>query len=136
MIFTLPCMLRQIIWRMSLKMRNCELKSELLVRQSMQKQICDMLANHHHLNECYLRLNAKQMAELFYKVLENKQPIIDISDWTQACSKKKFAKSEREQICELLAAIILQYACIIKQLTYVQISSILTLHDDILLENE
>lgn len=117
-------------------MRNCELKSELLVRQSMQKQICDMLANHHHLNECYLRLNAKQMAKLFYNVLENKQLIIDISEWTQACSKKKFAKSEREQICELLAAIILQYACIIKQLTYVQISSILTLHNDILLQNE
>jgi len=113
-------------------MRNYELKCELLVRQSMQKQICDMLANHHHLNECYLRLNAKQMAELFYKVFH----IIDLSEWTQACSKKKFAKSERGGICELLAAIILQYACIIKQLTYVQISSILTLHNDILLQNE
>ena len=117
-------------------MRNYELKHELLVRQSLRKQICDVLGNYHYLDESYLRLHAQEMGELFYKVLDCKQPIVDICEWTEACSKKKFIDRERECICELIAAIILQYACITKQLTYVQITSILTLYNDMCLEND
>lgn len=140
MIFALPCSLRKHIWRLCLQMRNMELKRELLIQRKMHKQTYDMLANHHHLDEKYLHHHAQDLGNLFYKLFFlSPKPIIGISAWTKwvASSKKILSKKVQDDVCELLAAIILQYVHITKsaELSSLQVTEILTLHDDLMMQN-
>lgn len=124
-------------------MRNMELKKELLIQRRMHKQTYDMLANHHHLDEKYLYYHAQDLQNLFQNLyLENKlspKPLVGISEWIEwaVTSKKILSKKEQNDVCELLAAIILQYVHITKsaELSSLQITRILTLHDDLMTQN-
>ena len=138
MIFALPCSIRKHIWRLCLQMRNMELKAELLIQQAIHKRSYDMLAHHNHLDEKYLFNHAQDPGGLLYKLCP--RSIVGISEWTEwaaACSKQSFSKKERNDLCELLAAMTLQYVHITKtaELSCSQITEILTLHEGLMSQN-
>jgi len=145
MIFALPWSLRKHIWQLCLQMRNMELKKELLTQRRMHKQTYDMLANHHHLDEKYLYEHAHNLHDLFQNLYlqhnPSPKPIVGISEWIewlqQAATSKNLSRKEQNDVCELLAAIILQYVHITKsaELSSLQITRILTLHDDLMTQN-
>ena len=135
MMFTLPLHVRHKLWRLSLKMRKEELHEELVIRQTQRRHICDMLSNHHKINYEYVLANASHLSAIFHNISRGflRPPITDLSDWLQVCKQRvmEFTDEECVGICELIAAIVVEYVyrCKPVHLSHEQISQLLSLHE-------
>lgn len=135
MIFSLPLHVRHKLWRLSLKMRKGDLHQELVIRQTQRRQICDMLSNHHQINFEYILSNALHLSGVFHNISRGflRPPITDLSEWLQVCKGRvmEFTDEECVHICELIAAIVVEYVyrCKPMCLSHDQISQLLSLHE-------
>lgn len=137
MLFTCPYHIRRQIWRHTIHMRNLPLKIELCTHRITTRRILDVLSNHHYMNTWYIQKNAFRLYRIYEDLLGDKSSYYgigrDLKEWLDICSRtcEQFSAHTKTQVCELLAAVLLQYTVIIKPplLTYEQIITILDLYE-------